>query len=330
MYGMASDPVVSVIVPVYNAQDYVGKCLDSILAQSYEFLEIIVVDDGSDDSSASICDSYAMLDKRIKVIHKTNGGLSDARNTGIEASSGDLLTFVDSDDYVSNDYIWRLLQPIACGGADIAVCGLKGFRLSENGEELFPDDEKGSGKVFAYSADEALRMMLYQVPFDTEACAKMFRRELLEGVRFPAGRYNEDLATVYKLFIKAENAAFVDAKLYYYLLRSNSIMGSRSNTKRYYDSVEIIQKLSEEIALLKPQLIAAAESRALSVYFQSFAGAYKCGDKNLKENCWKMIRTLRAKVLFDPQGRPKARVAAMISYLGQSAFLKAYNRFVGK
>ena len=328
MWEAKAEPLVSIVVPVYNAQDYLTKCLDSLISQSYRRIEIIVVDDGSTDGCAAICDEYQRLDERIRIVHQANGGLSAARNTGIDAAVGDYLTFVDSDDYVSKEYVRRLPEALTENDADISVCEFNAFFINESGGETYLSGGESEKGEQVFTADEALKKMLYQELFDTEACAKVFRRELFDSIRFPLGLFNEDLAVVYRLFLKARKACFVKERLYYYLQRSNSIMGSMSNLKRFYDSVEIVKTLSEEISVHRPCLTDAVNSRALSVYFQSYAGADLCGDPELKRECWEKIIGLRRSVLADPEGRPKARAAALISYFGQSAFIKLYDRFV--
>ncbi|MBR0353385.1 MAG: glycosyltransferase [Oscillospiraceae bacterium] len=322
--------LVSIIVPVYKVEQYLSKCVDSLLSQSYGDIEIILVDDGSSDFCGVMCDGFAERDGRIKVIHKKNGGLSDARNAGLAIASGDFITYVDSDDYVSEKYIEKLLQAFENDQVDISVCGIRAFCLDDQGnEQLFPvRQENGTNQLF--DADRALEIMLRQSMFDTEAWAKMYRASLMDGFLFPVGLYNEDLDSVYKLFLKSDKVSFTDEKLYYYLQRKDSIMGRKREVKRYHDSFEIADRLRTDICNQRPDLEKAVNSRVLSVYFQSYAGAVHCDDSELAEECWNRIKELRAGVMTDPKGRPKARGAAMISLLGRKAFIAAYDTLIRK
>ncbi len=327
---MRINPLVSVIVPVYNVEKYLCKCVDSLLSQRYGNIEIILVDDGSPDNCGAMCDSFAERDGRIKVIHKENGGLSDARNAGLSTTSGDFITFVDSDDFVSESYIEKLLLPFENGEVDISICGIRAFSLDSSGNEVFSPAKPEKEENMLFDADRALEKMFRQVLFDTEAWAKMYRASLLEGFMFPFGLYNEDLDSIYKLFLKADKVSFNREKLYYYLQRNDSIMGKKRNVKRFRDSFEIAGRLKADISKQRPELEKAVNSRVLSVYFQSYAGAVHCNDAELAEKCWNRIKELRAGVLSDPEGRPKARAAVTISLLGRKAFIKAYDLIIKK
>ena len=314
--------LISIVVPVYKVEEYLGKCLDALKNQTYCNIEVVLVDDGSPDNCGVMCDDVALSDSRFKVFHKTNGGLADARNYGLDRISGDYVTFVDSDDYVAFDYVERLINMIHEDGSDISICGVAGFSLDDNGDEVF-HKILCSGDHTTLAADNALAKMLRQNGFDTEAWGKMYRVSLFDEVRYPVGVYNEDLPTTYKCFLKAHKVSFTEDKLYYYLQRAGSIMGNNRNVKRYWDAFNNAQLLLEDIEKERPGLIDAVNSRVLSVYFQSFAGADLCDDNRLKAACWEKIIKIRLKVLFDPRGRTKARAASFLSLFGQEAFLKA-------
>lgn len=327
---MRINPLVSIIVPVYNVEKYLSKCVDSLLLQSYGNIEIILVDDGSTDSSGRICDLFAGQDEKIKVIHKKNGGLSDARNAGMPLVVGEFITYVDSDDYVSESYIEKLLLPFENGEVDISICGIRAFSLDASGNESFSSEKPERKEYVLFDADRALENMFRQALFDTEAWAKMYRASLMEGFLFPFGLYNEDLDSIYKLFLKADKVSFTGEKLYFYLQRNDSIMGKKRNVKRYRDSFGIAERLTAAIYDQRPELKKAVNSRALSVYFQSYAGAVHCEDIELAEKCWNRIKKLRAGVMFDSDGRPKARAAAAVSLLGKKAFITAYDKIIKK
>ncbi len=184
--------LVSVIIPVYKVEQYLERCVRSVTSQTYDNLEILLIDDGSPDRCGEMCDSFAAEDRRIRVIHQKNGGLSAARNTGIDASSGQWLFFIDSDDFIHRDCIGKLLAAAETSGADIASCG---FEKTEDdtirGDVRFPATE-------VISRDEAMRRLFLEE--DTSfAWGKIYRRELFQGIRFPEGRTFEDLATTHLL-----------------------------------------------------------------------------------------------------------------------------------
>ena len=254
---------VSVIVPVYNVEKYLRKCVRSLILQTYRNIEIILVDDGSTDSSGKICDELAGEDDRIRVIHKSNGGLSDARNAGFEHVSGSFVTYVDSDDYVSERYVEKLVLPFENENIDVSVCKSLPFTIDPDGEEHFSSASSITGYCI-FPADQALEIMLRQSLFDTEAWSKMYRTELMAGFSFPKGLYNEDLASIYKLFLCSRSVSYCGERLYFYLQRNDSIMGNKRNVKRFWDSYSIAECLQEDIIEKRPGLARAAKSRALS------------------------------------------------------------------
>lgn len=216
---MENTPLLSVIVPVYNVEDYVGRCVDSILNQTYRNLEVILVDDGARDSSGAICDAFQEKDSRVRVIHKENGGLSSARNAGMDVAAGEYITFVDSDDWIEPDAYEHLLGLIeryqvklVCGG-NYNVDGATGERTLA----LCPEKEE------VISAEEFVgRMFLWQ-GFDSSACDKIYHRSLLETFRYPEGKVCEDVPVTYKIVLSTERAALSDRPFYNYFHREGSI-----------------------------------------------------------------------------------------------------------
>ena len=225
-----SEPLVSVIVPIYNVETYLRECVDSILRQTYSNLEIILVEDGSPDKCPEICDEYAKKDNRVKVIHQNNGGLAHARNVGIANSNGDYLTFIDSDDYVSYDYVESLYKGIVEYGADISTASLIVLKGSKPlGATL---ERKSFVKMTktdyfkAYVSIKAEKSM----PFIT-AWNKLYKKELFEGIKYPKGKLYEDAFTTYKLIDKAKKIVYSTSKLYYYRLNPQSILGQSFEEK---------------------------------------------------------------------------------------------------
>lgn len=210
-------PKVSVIIPVYNVERYLNKCVESVLNQTFQDFEIILVDDGSTDKSGEICDSY--INEKIRVIHKKNGGLSDARNVGTKESKGEYITWIDSDDTVHSDYLKVLVMLVELFNADISI----GELLSVyDGEEILYTNKTHYEKCF--NGEEALNLMLYGNIRSTSACCMLIRNDIARKYLFPVGKYHEDDFTTYKFYLAADKVAYSDQKLYFYYQRSGSIM----------------------------------------------------------------------------------------------------------
>lgn len=220
--------MISVIVPVYNVEPYLRQCIDSILAQTYTDFELILVDDGSTDNCGAICDECAKHDDRIRVIHQENGGVSAARNTGIDAARGDYIAFVDSDDVVSSLYLRTLFRLIDENGADISVCMTQNFQ-----ENVSPSES--SGKTCILSGREAcLSIYHFSGILWVSACAKLYKSELFVGIRFPVGYIHEDQAIIPKLLYNAKRVAITQDKLYGYRQSRGSIMRSGFSMKQFH------------------------------------------------------------------------------------------------
>lgn len=212
---MFKHKLISVIVPVYNVEHYIQDCIDSIIAQTYSFIEIILVDDGSIDASGRICDRYARDNDAIKVIHKKNAGLASARNAGMRIAAGEYIGFVDSDDVIDCHMYELLLNALICYDADISICKktstVKGLGT-------------GTEKCEILSRDMALRELTLGLKFGSHACDKLYKRTIIENdVLFPEGKTYEDLFTIYKWVEKSKRIVFLDKNLYYYRVNPNGI-----------------------------------------------------------------------------------------------------------
>ena len=309
--------IVSVIVPVYNVSTYLRECVDSIIKQSYTNLEIILVDDGSTDASGEICDEYAFKDNRIRVIHKKNGGLSDARNVAINEMQGDYVTFVDSDDYLSDNAIELMLKAICETNTDM-VFTIEACRFRD-GEKVVLSSSKDYS-VDLYEPTKMLEHLLYQKTNITGAPGKLYKSSLFSdtGIRYPSGVYFEDLATTYKLIMQSHSIAMLNCRIYAYRMRDNSIIHQKFSDKKL-SCIPVTQKMYEDIVAAKPELILAVSSRCCScnrmVYSQI---PYK--SKNQRNMVWKEICKYRYAVIKDKNARIKEKVSCLISYLGQPAF----------
>lgn len=212
--------LISVIVPVYRVEAYLDRCVRSILEQTYTNLEIILVDDGSPDRCPQMCDAWARQDQRIRVIHKANGGLSDARNAGMASATGKYIAFVDSDDWVSGQYLERLYQTIQETGERLSACDV---RIVEEADAQSVEDSKAAGKMEIYSAENAFSQEGWK-KIRAVAWNKLYHRDLLQGEAYPMGKHHEDEFFTYRIVDKAERVAYVNEKLYFYMQRQGSIM----------------------------------------------------------------------------------------------------------
>lgn len=235
-------PLISVIVPVYNVQDYIKQCVESICEQTYRSLEIILVNDGSKDESRAKCEELARIDNRIKIIDKENGGLSSARNAGIEVAKGKFVSFIDSDDYIENTMIERLYTLLTESNADIACCNFD----SVNEQSEFISRHKIRFKGFEkYNKEKALELMLAEDYFKCFAWNKLFHKAFFETIRFPTGRLYEDIGTLYEIIKKSNTVTFASDTLYHYRVRENSITRTEFNDKEY-DLLIPIRKIQSE------------------------------------------------------------------------------------
>ena len=255
------EELVSIIIPVYNVEKYLDRCIRSVLSQSYKKIEIVLVDDGSTDSCPKMCDDYAKTDSRIIALHKKNGGLSDARNYGLLFAKGKYVTFIDSDDCVEETYIQYLLENLEQFNADISMCSFRKFiTLSE----LKAQNEIAEGKLSVISGKEALERFCYHnIPH--EAWAKLYRIELFQDIKFPKGKIYEDYGTVYKLFYNSKKVVLGDAKKYFYFQRENSIMNNTFSLKNM-DRAELTEEFLNFIKEKSPELEGASYTRALISY----------------------------------------------------------------
>ena len=247
--------LISVIIPIYNVEQYLEKCIDSILVQTYRNLEIILCGDGSTDGCGAICDRYAALDSRIRVIHKVNGGLSDARNAGIEAARGSWYVFIDSDDFITPDTIERMYAAAVSTNSQIAVCNM--VRIYDDGvTEPF------------YCPAQEQRLLAGEKRFETlkqpSVCNKLFRADLFDGVRFPKGKFYED-TFVYHIFAhRAESIVLTGHDGYFYLSRKESILGQPHYTDRYFDRIEAVYR--RVLYLIEHQVPYYAQEACESLY----------------------------------------------------------------
>lgn len=226
---------ISIIVPIYNVEKYIRKCIESIINQTYRNIEIILVDDGSPDNCGKICDEYAKKDSRVKVIHKKNGGLSDARNKGTEVATGEYIMYVDSDDYIELSACEELYNIINAGNVDIVCYNFK--KVDELGNTIDNKNiysQGNSKKIIEMTYEEAMVDNLNRRNIRYEAGSKIYANKIVKKIKFPLNMLAEDFATFYKFLAEAKKIVFYDRCLYNYVQRNGSIM-SKKDTKLYLD-----------------------------------------------------------------------------------------------
>lgn len=229
--------LISVIIPVYKVEPYLDRCVESVLQQSYRKLEVLLVDDGSPDNCGMVCDQWAEKDSRIRVIHKENGGLSDARNAGLDESNGEYIVFVDSDDYIAADMLQKLYDALIAGNADLSICNF--LQVDDSGVLL--DEEENVAPPISdevLSGNEAILKMAEKGGwFYHMAWNKLYKKELFNSIRYPKGKLCEDVFVAHLLLGSCEKVACIRYAGYYYVQRAGSIMHSRS-TKYYIHKAE--------------------------------------------------------------------------------------------
>lgn len=214
-----NNTLISVIIPVYKVERYLRRCIESVINQTYTNLEIILVDDSSPDNCPTICDEYAAKDKRIKVIHKKNGGLSDARNAGLNICKGEFITFIDSDDWITHQYIEILLEIMIKENADIVIGENE---IAYNNKKL--SKQKKPFKTTNYTKEESLVALFKKnLISHTVSWGKLYKRNLFNDLRFPIRRFHEDEFTTYKLFYNSKKVSYTTETLYFYQQRLDSI-----------------------------------------------------------------------------------------------------------
>lgn len=250
--------IVSIIVPVYKVENYLERCIKSLINQTLKDIEIILVDDGSPDRSGVICDKFKEIDNRIKVIHKNNGGLSDARNAGLEIASGEYIAFVDSDDWIDSDMMEVLYGLSKKYDADIAECSWREVYTDKIREET-----KNTGQIIEGNNIFALRSELQWKYFKALACNKLYKKHLFDYIRFPKGRLHEDEFTTYKLFYFSNKLVYIDISKYNYdKTREESITASFKEK-----NLDIIDAMQERLEFFKKYNLTILIDEMYNMYF---------------------------------------------------------------
>lgn len=321
-------PPVSVIVPVYNVEAYLRECLDSIIAQDYENLEVIMVDDCSADSSLEICREYARRDKRFHVVeNQMNSGPSFTRNRGLAASSGEWIVFLDSDDLIAPYGISHLLEAALENDADIVQGGFRDFSSSVS---LKKHDGAGKGKAISFSFREALIDILYQQSgLNCSVCGKIFRRSIFDDIRFSDGILYEDMEITFRILSMEGKFIFLEEDIYFYRDNPASIIHTFSRKRG-----DVLRVMSEAEKRFREdaEIAAACRSRMLSAAFNIYAliVAGRHDYPEMRRECENVIRSHRASSLRDSNVRMKNKIGSIISYAGGFPLLRFLARIMYK
>lgn len=258
------NPLISIVIPVYNVEKYLKKCLESVSAQTYKNIEIILVDDGSNDNSGVICDDYAKTEKRAKIIHQNNQGLSGARNTGVLASKGEYITFLDSDDWLTNDYVSFLYNLIKENNVEIS--SNRSFNYWDGSGQI-SDPEQKDFVICKLSAEDAIKELCYGRFLGSSAPDKMYKSELIKKYPFPQGKIYEDLAIMYKVIGDSNGVVYTTKKLSYYRRREGSILNDTYSDKHLY-ALQAAKEQLEYIKQFYPTAVKAGETKCCCVITQ--------------------------------------------------------------
>jgi glycosyltransferase involved in cell wall biosynthesis len=323
------EPLINVIIPIYNVELYLRKCVDSVLAQTYANLRVILVDDGSQDDCPAICDNYAKKDNRVMVIHRKNGGLAAARNSGLIAllndslpKHGEHVAFVDSDDYIAPDYIEFLYKLLAETQADISQCGHYVVY-----SETRAVDKNPNHSTISLNKMQALESLCYNGIYDVTAWNKLYKLGLFDDVRFPEGRIYEDTAVCYLLAGKATKLTVNMVPKYYYTQRYNSIANNTIFNEQKYQFIQAGDEMADYIKKSYPQLSKAANVKRvfvrLSTLSQMVNGMHY--NKQRVSEMKQVINELRLGALLDKKASKRDKLGIIAFMFGFSVF-----RFIWK
>lgn len=315
-------PLISVIVPAYNVEKFIGKCIDSILRQSFKDFEVLLIDDGAKDSTPEICDACAKKDSRIKVYHKENGGLSDARNYGIDRMQGKYVTFIDSDDYVDSGYFEYLYGLITQEeDIQIAICGKKSVREDENAS---PDPE-----IFheIITGERAVQKMLCGHGSGHSAWGKLYSADLWKTVRYPKGKIYEDYATTYRVMALVDKAAWGNAAMYFYVQHIESIMHQKCS-RRSLSLVDIADEETEFIVKKWPALKQEALARKVTSELKCLQNILNAKNEEFDDYKQKIVEDVRrhkGELLASKKVALKTKIKIIALLLGERTFGFIYN-----
>ena len=325
-----NEPLVSVVVPAYNAEKTIQNTVDDILSQTYHYYELIIIDDGSRDGTSEICDSFAARDSRIRVIHQTNKGLSCARNTGTREAAGQYITYIDSDDRIDKRYLEYLVRAVTETGADVA-CG----RIDRLREGTEPGEGNEEYAVTLFDRKECIRQMLTGKEITVSACCRLVPTDRMIACPFQEGAYYEDLSNTYKVNLMSEKTAFINVPLYHYVMRGGSITGQKQITEKqcrdYYDAVN---SCSEEIIARFPDLEKDAAVLKAKDYMSLYLNIHRCPEQNdelaaIEQDVIRWMGNIWMKAARNSMAPQNVRLRAMLFGISPRLYEKMYYLGIG-
>ena len=317
-------PLVSVIIPAYNASEYLEQCLDSITMQSLDDFEVIIVDDGSTDHTASIAHNYERIDDRFRLIRRENGGVSKARNIGIDNSKGKFITFVDADDALHPKALAAMYAALRDYEAQVCVSAFTRFKKDWRTNGVKVPNHPGKPEIYNY--EEAIQTALYQKRLFNSPWGVMIERRLFEdGRRFREGIRYEDLDAFYRFYEGAHKIVYLPFTYYLYRVNPGGFILNWSNSR--LDVLDVTDRIEEYFKYRSPSIAKAASDRRFSAHFNMLLLMMKNGVENedIKQRCLKVIQEKRKGAIIDPNVRLKNKIGAIASY-GGKGFLKLLSK----
>lgn len=309
---------ISIIVPVYNVEAYLERCVESILKQTYTNLEILLVNDGSTDKSGELCDKLALRDHRIRVIHKENGGLSDARNRGIDEASSNLIGFIDSDDYIDEDMYETLYRQMVASKADLSMCG------HYDVYHQIPEKQVAEIKTWELMPEEAIKMVMEAKILSVTAVNKLYKKALFEQLRFRIGKIAEDAFIMVDLIHQCSKIVATNEKKYYYVHRENSITTQKFSLK-FLNVIEAYEQNAKIISENYPDLYDVAIMRLNWAYFYVLDRLLVDNDfkdKVLEDRLISYLKKNKKSILMDSRFTRARKMSFLALCLSRKLYLK--------
>ncbi len=320
-------PLISIIIPVYNVENYIEKCVKSLLEQTYHNIEIILINDGSTDNSGAVCDSLAKTDSRIVVIHQDNAGVSAARNAALDIMKGDFVTFIDSDDYVDSYFIECLYNALTKNNADISTCGHYRVEFDGSLKKIYHLSDNPEA-IICMSGKESIMNMFYEKICSASSGSKLYKRELFNELRFPGYVMGEDTFVVYHTFKESKLIAHTNKPLYYYVQHSASVTNSKCNYFKFYDYVRLYDHIidSDEYDF-NSEYFRSVANRLIENNFWVYMKLRNCPDEfdNEKKHIEDNIKKYRKYVISNSHAKPRIRIACILSCLGMNILKLVYD-----
>ena len=323
---MKNRPIISIIVPVYNVESYLERCIESILNQSFKEFELILVNDGSTDGCKDICNEYKTKDKRIKVIHKENGGLSSARNAGLDIARGKYIGFVDSDDFINKDMYKILFDTIQANNSDMVICDY--YKVNEDDINKFRNIKCSCENIEVKNLNklESIDNLFLTGEKFIFAWNKLYKRELFNDLRYEKGRIYEDEYLAHRILYKCNKVSIIEAKIYYYVQRKGSLINSPFTVRRF----DKVYAIKDRVDFLREKKLTNLEDKAEKTFIDYFVWNYFVAYQRLEniESELKILKKMFNRVFFKSLDNKfislKEKLTLVLLYLSS----KLYNKLI--